>query len=1428
MSSGLRRANSNSFEGQDSPPNCQRRCHEKIRNNCERSRSKAVTPGRALSCAAASEQATEPAPGLHTAYVSTQHTAVPGAGGPGARVALSCGCMAGDTAACALPFLQLQQQSQPAGNGAHQSRLPVHIMPPGPARDHHNRKLSVARLPAQPSFDVAQGAGVQGICVAGTPATQAQGLGAIAPVRNADCTSSATAQEEWAAVEPLLTASPHAGSTQAAVRGPKRPQLTTAANDGADASGNDAGCAVSAGTAETECSADSGPLPAALRMPQQSNTCRGGHQPAQQREHELRRKRGGSLRSAASITRAGRTHGSLGSLRPLVLLLLAAAASWLPPLLFLVLAPQPAAALDAPPYFCTPLAPQASAVGTTTCSLCDYGNTCTSLPESSLADMFYSDARLCTLPDVSDLVDLPVRKMGAGQICSGLQTVRSFALVNESDSSGASVGRVYVFMSHNGRLYITSRFSCGVMFATDDTYLSEAGRQTAAAYVWRDGDAVTNTASYVDVLYGTGYYSCYTLSVDLKRVCDASRQARFNPSPNDPTLSDCNCPMAGGASPTAPCDPVDLSTQGSVFVGLRLKLAYYGGSPLPPDGAGNLTDVCPRSSISSYVLKDDTTGNVGVQEFILPDCMYSPPPPPPPPRPPPPPPPRPPPPPPSPPPPPPLPPPNRFAISINSPARLPSGLCPSLNNTFNYLLSDPFLKGKYQALSTCAVSDSVTGPGSFVLLELYFYFPEASSYFEQVLVGMGNTTTPGSGQGVGGGANGRSRASELILFFTLNVVCGTRMVVSSSGLSTSILPDINPPGTWPELVCKPPPAPPARPPSPPSPPPPSPPPPPPSPPPPPPSPPPLPPPNPPPLPPQPQPPQPLPPSPPPAPYKFTVMYGNSSRLSLNTACNEVTYILEFTYKTLFARNFSAVTCSAAAGSDGPVLEATILFAVSNSSSDSRNMVYVFNPLNVEVLARRLQLPCGSRFLIRNEQGQINFIDGRQIPRLSCDAPPPPPTAPPPALPPPSAPPPGLPPPPDAPSGDQASAFSPPPPKKAPPRPPPKRPPSPLPPVLPEGLMPPPSEELPVLTPPRPPSPKPPRPPPRVRPPPPTDGGTEQPQQPNESPPPPPPPPETPPPPRPPKRRPRPPSPKPPRPPRVRPPPPPPEAPPPPPPDAPPPDTPPPPPSRSPRPPRPPPPMPSPPPPPSPPPRPPPRPPPPPDAAPPDDQASTSDAPPPMAPPPSPPPPPGPPPPSPKPPRPPPPSPQPPPEPAPPGAPAISPSPPPPPPPNPPLPPPPPPRPPRPPLPPIPSNDTSAGRLLRMSVTTSRTDAFGPNDCRSFILIAQQSLGGRPLVSGFNCTVANPATSGAALTGLFEQVADAVSYFDTIATTSTASTLRAALGLPCGVSSVLFSVNAPGVLPRLYNAANTANLRCDVAARKTAAPALPPLPPDWQH
>jgi hypothetical protein len=117
---------------------------------------------------------------------------------------------------------------------------------------------------------------------------------------------------------------------------------------------------------------------------------------------------------------------------------------------------------------------------------------------------------------------------------------------------------------------------------------------------------------------------------------------------------------------------------------------------------------------------------------------------------------------------------------------------------------------------------------------------------------------------------------------------------------------------------------------------------------------------------------------------------------------QVAFILEFTYKTLFARNFSAIQCATLAAGDGPILEASILFAASGSTSDSRNMVYgekhlpyvrgtavrmrltpvhycpcmaVFNPQNIDVLAARLRLPCGSRFLIRDELGHVNFIDG---------------------------------------------------------------------------------------------------------------------------------------------------------------------------------------------------------------------------------------------------------------------------------------------------------------------------------------------------------------------------------------------------------------------------------------------------------------------
>ncbi len=39
-----------------------------------------------------------------------------------------------------------------------------------------------------------------------------------------------------------------------------------------------------------------------------------------------------------------------------------------------------------------------------------------------------------------------------------------------------------------------------------------------------------------------GYYTCYTLSVDLTQVCDAASKAVFIASPNDPMQTDCTCP----------------------------------------------------------------------------------------------------------------------------------------------------------------------------------------------------------------------------------------------------------------------------------------------------------------------------------------------------------------------------------------------------------------------------------------------------------------------------------------------------------------------------------------------------------------------------------------------------------------------------------------------------------------------------------------------------------------------------------------------------------------------------------------------------------------------------------------------------------------------------------------------------------------------
>lgn len=72
--------------------------------------------------------------------------------------------------------------------------------------------------------------------------------------------------------------------------------------------------------------------------------------------------------------------------------------------------------------------------------------------------------------------------------------------------------------------------------------------------MWDSSSAVP--PQYNDVLYAPGYYNCYTLAVNLTCVCDASVNATFVASPNDPSATKCVCPSGAEcqAQPT-----VDLS-----------------------------------------------------------------------------------------------------------------------------------------------------------------------------------------------------------------------------------------------------------------------------------------------------------------------------------------------------------------------------------------------------------------------------------------------------------------------------------------------------------------------------------------------------------------------------------------------------------------------------------------------------------------------------------------------------------------------------------------------------------------------------------------------------------------------------------------------------------------------------------------------------
>jgi len=61
----------------------------------------------------------------------------------------------------------------------------------------------------------------------------------------------------------------------------------------------------------------------------------------------------------------------------------------------------------------------------------------------------------------------------------------------------------------------------------------------------------------VTLFFYVGYYTCYTLAVDLGSTCNADQGATFTASPNDPSMANCTCPVRSSNS----CNPyVNLTT----------------------------------------------------------------------------------------------------------------------------------------------------------------------------------------------------------------------------------------------------------------------------------------------------------------------------------------------------------------------------------------------------------------------------------------------------------------------------------------------------------------------------------------------------------------------------------------------------------------------------------------------------------------------------------------------------------------------------------------------------------------------------------------------------------------------------------------------------------------------------------------------------
>eukprot|EP00198_Chlamydomonas_reinhardtii_P009599 XP_001698936.1 predicted protein [Chlamydomonas reinhardtii] len=217
------------------------------------------------------------------------------------------------------------------------------------------------------------------------------------------------------------------------------------------------------------------------------------------------------------------------------------------------------------------------------------------------ADDFWRKPELCSLPDIE-----PLRSTVTGatlfpttSICSADSGIAAYPIrgLPATGAAGKTGGTAYAWIGYNGRLYLTLAFDCNFMFSSNPNW---PGPKVSVA-LWNAANGL-GRPQYVDVLYAAGFYTCYTLSIDLRNVCNPADGAVFNPSPNAGSTCQCN----GGACPSP---PTNLFNEGMpLYMDVRVSLGDYASQ----DG------LCAPGSIGNYTLSSPSDGPA-VNPLLLPN-----------------------------------------------------------------------------------------------------------------------------------------------------------------------------------------------------------------------------------------------------------------------------------------------------------------------------------------------------------------------------------------------------------------------------------------------------------------------------------------------------------------------------------------------------------------------------------------------------------------------------------------------------------------------------------------------------------------------------------------------------------------------------------------------------------------------------------------